>query len=179
MFNILFVIFRRHVLILSCVFIMMSRVLWILWILSQVVLVFLSCCLKKNLQEWIVDFCYVFQKQKIFIFAVLFRCPGLFVFIVCWIDDVNFLSKYEFHTTRSHWNQRDKFDHWILSFDFWIKLFCRIGIEYSCHLSTCTVSSARCPLLPMSCVASSLWFAFPRSFNMLRIIVFHSMYPIR
>ena len=117
MSNILFVIFRRHVLILSCVFIMMSRVLWILWILSQVVLVFLSCCLKKNLQEWIVDFCYVFQKQKIFIFAVLFRCPGLFVFIVCENDDVNFLSKYEFSyykiSLKSTWQV------WSLNFEFW------------------------------------------------------------
>ena len=45
--NIFFVILRRHVLIPSCVF-MMSRVLWIFWILSQVVLVFLSCCLVKK-----------------------------------------------------------------------------------------------------------------------------------
>ena len=49
--NIFFVILRRLVLIPSCVFIMMSRVLWIFWILSQVVLVFLSCCLVNNLQE--------------------------------------------------------------------------------------------------------------------------------
>ena len=110
-------IFRRHVLIPSCVFIMMSRVLWILWILSQVVPVFLSCCLTKNLQELIVDFCYVFQKQKnihirfILTLSWTFRLHRLWkrwrqIFVEIWIS----YYKISLKTTWQVWS---------LNFEFW------------------------------------------------------------